>query len=77
MLLRILSASSSTTFVELNHKTGKTVIKELRCRLKKFSQAIYAYNYNGNKLKKIIPKTREEGFEKFMDLFCHHASDKA
>lgn len=70
-MAEVYCAPSSTAAVERNHKTGKAVLCQQRCRLHDLAyQRQVCVAYNGHQVKKRIAYTRGEGFDKHLQTFC-------
>lgn len=77
VLVKVFSAPSSTSGVERNHTTGKSVMYQLRRRLNDFSlQKQVNVAFNGNRLKRFLPTTGGAGFEKGLSSLCDGSADR-
>lgn len=73
LLLQVYSALSPAFGVGQNHKTKKATTSQLQLRLKNVTglkQVSAAHR--GNWLKRTLPKTRSDGFDKFLSAFSDH-----
>lgn len=74
-LIEVYCAPASSSAVERNHKTGKAVMSQQRCRLSDLGyQRQVSVAYNGSQLIRKLKNTRGHGFEKYMLTSCEDPS---